>query len=424
MTDATELTLEDDAFLPSSTDEPAMTPFAELSRLMVVAIRTDRGNSLMWTAQTEPNGPWSGNWAAINDKPYDRLATGCTHDGRVALVAQTEGINPDIEYIAETPNSTDDKHWIAPVSLGMPSGVTQVSQLGMTVNAGGRIAAFAVADRTVYWAFQNPDKVVETTVEQIPPGQSEPIKVTVYESAPPDKPWSDWQALPGSDVASLVVTNNAGGRVMLIANIGPEGQEALAVNQQKVDNAFDISNWTGWTTITDETSGTPGGVPAAVLDRQDAVNIFMIGDETNIMQIRQDPPGSETWSGWARMGVLDGAMVSVSASFNAANHVVLLAADDEGRLYGNLQIDSHFQHWLGWEKVGKVPGLGAAAMNYSADGRLMYAQQDGGSGGLQALPQYTIDSSSWSAGWTVLATGGVGAFGIIRDLTPPTATPT
>ena len=421
MSDAAEHEIEEGAFIPTPDDQP-LTPFAELSRLMVVGIDSKNGNRLVWKAQTEPNGPWSADWVPISDAPYDNLATGRTHDGRVAMVAQSQGINPSIEYIVETldqPNHTQT--WDPPVSLGMPTGVTSVTQLGMTVNAAGRVAVFALTTNGVFWAFQNPDQIVEKTVKEVPPGQTEPITVTVHMAEPPETPWSDWQLLKGPDINTIRVANNSDGRVILVGSDGASGEEALYVNQQKVENAFTPESWTGWSKITDDDSGVPVSVPTVVLDREGAVNIFVVGDKTNIMQLRQDPPGTLTWSSWARVGVLDGKMSGVVASFNAVEHIVLMAYDEDCCLYSNQQIDSLFQHWLGWQKIGTVPGLGISSLDYSADGRLMHFQQTTLSGELFMLPQFTIDSSSWNAGWVSLCDGGLGVYGVVRDLTPPAA---
>ncbi|MEQ8827652.1 MAG: hypothetical protein RIC82_07745, partial [Parvibaculum sp.] len=89
MSDAvrTEIELEEGAFLPSG--EPTLTPFAEISRLMLLGIDANQGNKILWTAQTRPNGPWNKIYEPVNDNAYLVLGTGLTMDGRVAMAAVT-----------------------------------------------------------------------------------------------------------------------------------------------------------------------------------------------------------------------------------------------------------------------------------------------------------------------------------------------
>ncbi|MCA1299081.1 hypothetical protein [Stappia indica] len=422
MSDAerTEIELEEDAFLPQGA--PAETPFAELSRLMVIAIDVNAGDTLSWNAQPAPNGAWTTQWTRINDTAYSVLASGATLDGRVAMVAQTKA-STDVQYIDEAPAAPDGvQRWNAPVSLGLPAGCGGFAQLAMTVNAGGRVAVFGVDDATgaVWWIYQNPDRIVERTIEQVPPGQTDPITITVHEAAPPETPWSDWQSL-GTDtpVSRITLGNNADGRV-LIAAIGPEAEDKqVYVNQQKTDVSLKVTDWTGWQRLDTSASGGATSAPAVVLDKEGAVNIFMIGALAQVVQIRQQPPGEATWSTWARLGMTGVPLVALTASFNAASRLVLVAIDENKGVHGNVQIDPLFQQWIGWEQIGVASGFGEIAMDYNADGRLTLFQRVDANADLQCLSQYTVDSTSWEAGWDTLAQGGIGSFGVVRDLTPP-----
>lgn len=423
MSDAerTEIDLEDDAVLPGDGD-PEITPFAELSRLMVIGIDVNQGNKLLWTAQTEPNGPWSGKWAAINDTAYIVLGTGSTTDGRVALAAQTKDAPLAVHYIDEAPQGPDgQERWNAPVNLGMPDGLAGFHQLAMTRDADGRIEIFGVDDSggNVWWIYQNPPKIVEKTEKIIPPGQTEPIEVHVMVPEPPDKPWSDWTPLPGQHVSRMTVTNNADGRVMLIA-MGQDPQDrAVYVSQQKTGKALTAADWTGWVRIDNAMSGGAGSVPTAALDRQGAVNIFMVGSLAEVVQIRQDPPGGESWSEWVRPGMTGGVIFNVVAAIDGDDHIALMSVGEHEELYFNQQIDSLFQQWTGWQQVGKVPGFGLAGMDYNADGALTFFQSNSRENSLYYVDQFTIDSTSWSAGWAMLVDNGIFTYGVVRDLTPP-----
>ncbi|WP_349362433.1 MAG: hypothetical protein ABL307_08575 [Roseitalea porphyridii] len=419
----TEIALEDEAFLPDGETDETETPFAELSRLMVVAIDSGQDDKLVWTAQTGPNGPWSGTWATISDTAYLVMATGVTTDGRVAIAAQT-ATDPAVHYIDEAPQGPGGaERWNAPVDLGLPEGVDGLVQLVMTRDAGGRIEIFGVdgTDGTVWFIYQNPDRIVDKTEQIIPPGQSEPVTVHVKVPEPPEQPWSAWQALTGDGIGRLTIVNNADGRIMLVATGSNPDATPVYVNQQTQPVALTAAQWSGWTRIDDAASGTAGSQPAAVLDREGAVNIFMVGDLAQVVQIRQDPPGGKQWSAWARPGMTGTVMFNVTAAFDGNGLIVLAGIGEHGELFTNLQVDALRQQWLGWQQVGKVPGFGLLMMDYNADGRLALFQSDSRARSLSFVDQYTVDSTSWNAGFTQLAAEGIVTYGVVRDLTPPGA---
>ena len=160
MTEAprTEIELEEDTALPGA--ERSETPFAELSRLMVVGIDGDIGNTLAWRAQVSPNGPWSSDWTAVTDGSYATLGAGLTADGRVAIAAERQD-HTAIDFIDEAGDGAGPvQSWNAPVSLGMPTGVSQIHQICLIGDAAGRISVFALASTgDLWWIQQNPDTV-------------------------------------------------------------------------------------------------------------------------------------------------------------------------------------------------------------------------------------------------------------------------
>ena len=117
-------------------------------------------------------------------------------------------------YIDEKANA-DPQAWNATVSLGKPAGVKAFAYLAMAVDADARVEVFGTArtDGTIWWKYQNPNRIVQKTVTITPPGTNTPITVTVNEIEPPQTPWSDWmqlrasrtdQALRNADGASSV----------------------------------------------------------------------------------------------------------------------------------------------------------------------------------------------------------------------------
>lgn len=422
MSDAarTEIDLHEDAILPAN--NPEITPFAELSRLMVIGLDVNQGNKALWTAQTEPNGPWSGIWTAINDNAYLVLGTGSTTDGRVAMVAQTKNAPLKVHYIDEAPQGPGGtERWNAPVNLGMPDGLAGFHQFEMTRDADGRIEIFGVDDSggNVWWIYQNPPKIVDKTEQVTPPGATEPITVHVKVAEPPDNPWSDWIPLAGQHVSGITVSNNADGRVVVIGLGQDPKDRGVYVNQEKTGTSLAPGDWTGWVRIDNAMSGGAGSLPTAVLDKQGAVNIFMVGNLAEVVQTRQQPPGGDTWTEWVRPGMTGSVLFNVTSAIDGDGHISLMAVGEHAQLFYNQQLVSLTQQWSGWEQVGKVEDFGAIAMDYNADGRLTYFQGMSKTNSLKIVSQYVIDSTSWSAGWTMLADNGIFTYGVVRDLTPP-----
>tara|TARA_R110002020_G_scaffold40118_2_gene118665 strand:+ start:10384 stop:11661 length:1278 start_codon:yes stop_codon:yes gene_type:complete len=415
-----EIDLHENAILPAR--NPEVTPFAEMSRLMMIGIDANQQNNLLWTAQTEPNGPWSGTWDVINKTSYIVLATGSTTDGRVALAAQTKSSPLAVHYIDEAAQGAGgEERWNEPISLGMPEGLAGFVQLEMVRDADGRIEIFGVDDSggNVWWIYQNPPKIVDKTEQVTPPGSTTPITVHVQEAEPPDTPWSAWIALPGQTVSRLTVSNDATGRITLIGTgQNPKAVEVYVISQSK-GTSLATADWSGWTRIDNANSGTAGSRPTAVLDNEGAINIFMVGSQADVVQIRQQLSGGPGWSEWYRPGMTGKALVNVTSAFAGNGQIVLVALDENLGLHANYQYDALFQQWSGWQQIGVAPDFGLTAMDYNADGSLAYFQGETKINGVKMISQATMDSTSWTAGWTMLADNGIFTYGIVRDLTPP-----
>ncbi|MBC01231.1 MAG: hypothetical protein CML67_17000 [Rhodobacteraceae bacterium] len=424
MTEAprTEIELEEDTALPGA--ERSETPFAELSRLMVVGIDGDIGNTLAWRAQVSPNGPWSSDWTAVTDGSYATLGAGLTADGRVAIAAERQD-HTAIDFIDEAGDGAGPvQSWNAPVSLGMPTGVSQIHQICLIGDAAGRISVFALASTgDLWWIQQNPDTVVEETIQITPPGASEPITITVPVAQAPAQVWGNWQSFGSEKLAFFRAASNADGRILLVGVESDPNSRKVLVNQQTKPLTLTPEEWTGWTRIDNAASGPGTLTPTAVLDREGALNIFMIGKDDDVVQIRQQPPGALTWSPWIRPGMVDKTLVNLTSAFDASGNVVLVAQDENKAVYANQQIDAIFQQWRGWQKIGISQGFGEADMNYSADGRLFYFQGSSSDGTIACLAEATLEATSWEAGWTQLAGSGFQKpFQVVRDLTPPSST--
>lgn len=421
MSDAarTEQKLEEGAFLPGDD----FTPFAEFSRLMLVGIDSGQHNHILWTAQTTPNGPWDRKYAPVNTEfSYTVLGTGSTTDGRVAMVAQTRTSPVVVHYIDEAPDAPScEERWNAPVDLGLPAGVAGFDELAMIRDADGRVEVFGVdgGSGEVWWIYQNPPKIVERTEHIIPPGSTTPITVHVKVPVAPDTPWSTWTSLPGDGVAQLTVADEADGRITIIGTGRTPSAAAVYVNSQTKGTALTPADWTGWSRIDDAASGTAGSKPTAVLDPEGFLNIFMVGAGAEIVQTRQTKPNSQQWSEWYRPGMIGKTLVNATAGFDGDGDVVLVALDEKLGLHANYQADALNQIWSGWQQIGVAPGFGLVAIDFNADGSLTYFQGESKINGIKFITQVAPDSTSWTAGWTMLADNGMITYGIVRDLTPP-----
>lgn len=415
-----------DAISSQDDNNPAVVdasppPFFELSRLMVVAIDSDQDNKLVWKAQEEPNGIWGGAWTPINDNAYLLLGTGSTTDGRVAMVAQTRE-NQTVHYIDEAEQGPNgEQRWNAPVDLGLPDGNTPFVQLVMTRDADGRIEIFGVDGQAgkTWWIYQNPPKIVEKTEKIIPPGQTEPIEVHVMVPEPPDKPWSDWQSLPGVGAGRLSIGNNADGRIVLVATGQEPDGKLVYVTQQKVAKALAPDDWTEWTRIDTPVTGPAADQPSVALDSDGTVNIFMVCQYAQIAQLRQSTPGALSWGSWIRPGMTDKNLVNQTSAIDGDGHLILLAVDEDQGLQANFQESALFQVWTGWRKIGVTPGFGLLGTDYNADGRVSFFITNNKNNSLHMLTQSVLNSTSWDAGFSLLADQGLFTYGVVRDLTPP-----
>src|SRR5262249_2783338 len=155
-------------------------------------------------------------------------------------------------YIDEKPNTLSEE-WNTPVSLGTPSGSPAgFNFLAMAFDADGRVEVFGTGNNdTIWWKYQNPNRIVSKTITITPPGTDTPMTITVNEVAPPLTPWSDWFQIPGQ-LRPIKALRNADGRIILFG-INRDGH--LYRNEQKVARALQPSDWAGWVQMDTPGSG-------------------------------------------------------------------------------------------------------------------------------------------------------------------------
>lgn len=394
--------------------------FFEKSRLMVVAINNN--GQLVYKAQTLPNGSWEADWTPIFSRStFAIMAAGLARDGRVAVVAQT-GAGPDVQYFIESDASSGGtESWDPPINLGYPTGVHKLTQLVFARDQVGLTSIFGLAQETgqVWWIRQNPDRLVTKQVTITPPGTENPITIEVQELVPPEQPWSEWQQLGTRGFAALIYASDADGRIALAGttpNSGPN-PNTIWFSQQKNAPGGSPSDWTPWTRIDQGTGGVVS--PAMRADRQGILSIFGITN-VDVAQRRQSGSASDAFGPWVRPGMTGKVILTLTCGLSADDGIVVVAQDEDGRLYCNEMIDSAYQIWRGWQQIAVSPGIGPLALEYNADGRLtLFLQQGLNPQTLSCISQAVGNSTAWEANWTTLSTTGLFRYVVVRDLTPP-----
>jgi hypothetical protein len=397
---------------------PEGQAFFELSRLMVVAIKASN-SQLVFRAQTKPNGPWEADWAPVDTtQTYGVMTAGITGDGRVAVVGRSVGSNT-VLYIDEAADAVNVQRWNKPVDLGKPQNAI-LTWLSMAVDAGGRLEIFGTdANNGIWWKYQNPDRIVQKTIQVTPPGTQNPITVTVDEIAPPLTPWSDWIQLPGG-LSQIRAQRLADGRLILFG-INPAGN--LYRSEQKVAQALQPGDWTGWVQMDDNVTGTFWNM-ASILDRAGAANLFALSKGGQVLHARQSPPCCPTWAPWSTPGLIREGVQSFAVAISGNDDLLLAATDGSKWHNAKRQLDVETQEWSAWIPFSGTDYPTALALDYNADGRLTYFSHwllaPPSFGGLWCVSQIAFDSTEWELAWTQLAPGDIRQYAVVRDVTPPT----
>lgn len=395
---------------------PPGAKFFELSSLMVIAI--DGDGKLVQKAQNGPNGPWAKTWSPIAPGTYAIMATGLTRDGRVAVVAQPSG-GPQLVFITEDANQVGPiENWNQPVNIGAVPGASGYQSMSMARDADGLIEIFVVtANGQIWWIRENPPKLIDKKVTVTPPGTDKPITVTVQELAPPDKPWSDWQQIPGSVVA-ISAKRQGDGRIVLF---GINSGLNLYRCQQSVARTTAVGQWTPWVMMNTPTTGTFVAM-APVLGPGGGLNFFGLTSNGQVVHTRQQPAGSDSWTPWATPGFSRTPIYTLASGIQGDNDIVLVGSDRSFVHQFNAQNSARTQNWTGWRDFSNSDSNVEFKLDYNADGRLMlfsHATRSPAEGGLWTKRQTGLDSTEWDLDWDQLADGGIRRFSVVRDLTPP-----
>jgi hypothetical protein len=396
--------------------------FFENSRLMAIAINATNHN-LIYRAQSKPNGPWVTDWAWINNTyQYDAMVAGLARDGRVVVLGQVSATPTVHFYIEALDDVGSSPAWDAPVNLGLPSGVPGFSQLVTCRGNDGRVHVFGIAKDTgnVWWIYENPDRIIQETKKVTPPGQKEPIEVTVNVEAPPLTPWSNWQGLAARQLQVMTAANNGDGTIALAGTAFDNATQHIFYTRQKTVDARQPSDWISWLDMTQ--SRLDASSPALRLDQVGSLNVFGIGAGSDVVQTHQVPASSDSFLPWANPFMVGATILEIATGIDGDGHIVAVAQDDQKAIHANTMLDAATQQWSGWQQIATVAYAGPMTLDYNADGRLTLFMREGtGPQRLLCKSQIAFNSSSWEATWTVLSKSALSRYGIVRDLTPPSA---
>jgi hypothetical protein len=285
----------------------------------------------------------------------------------------------------------------------------------------GKVQVFGLAKDTgyVWWIYENPDRIIQETKEVTPPGQKEPMEVTVDVEAPPLVPWSNWQQLAPRQLQVMTAANNGDGTIALAGSaFDKNAAPHIFYTRQKAADAAKPGDWIAWL---DMTRGLPdANSPALRLDPFGSLNVFGIGAGNDVIQTHQVPAGSDSFLPWAYPFMVGGVILEIATGIDGDGNIVAVAQDDQKAIHANTMFDAETQQWSGWQQIGTAPYAGPMTLDYNADGRLtLFLRERTGPQRLWCKSQIAFNSSSWEATWTLLSKSAVSRYGIVRDLTPP-----
>jgi hypothetical protein len=391
-------------------------------KLLVAGV--DSNMNLVTIDQTEPNGPFATNWTPIGSGTYAPImATGTTLDGRIAIIAP-DFTSHHIMYIAEALDASQGR-WAAPEDLGLPPGVSNLGTLALVRGVNGLDNIFGATNedgnKSIWWKYRNPPKIVTKEIEVTPPGSQTPIKVTVQETEPPDQPWSDWININGAlegTLRGLKACNNADGRIVLT---GIYTNAIPWVRQQKAADPFNPEDWGDWQVPGAPVTESSGALQPA-LDMDGRVSVFA-STNNGLLRSRQTAPGADSWTAWSAPGLINDNIQKHAVSIDGDGGLTVAALNyppkgESAFIYATQQVDNAaFAQWTGWQWIAMISNANEIALNFGADGRLFLFAYDYNAAKLSVIEQVALNATEWTVFWTELSSH-LRCFGVAQDLTP------
>ena len=261
--------------------------------------------------------------------------------------------------------------------------------------------------------------VVTKKVKVTPPGSNKPIIVTVQETEPPKKPWSDWINITGNlqgYLSHLRATNNADGRIVLS---GIYFNYIPWVSQQKSDNPFDQESWTDWVTP-DGNGYKNAALTTPILDKTGNVSIIQTSNE-GLLRSRQTESGAGVWGPYSSPGFINDNLLNHASSIDADCHLAIAVLNNPAPAHKNFiyftqQTNAENNQWTTWEILAMVDRATSLEMSYNANGSLTLFVFDDKTGDLFTLSQINADSTEWYQFPTQIGKN-IKSFAVTRDLT-------
>ncbi|KZM49023.1 hypothetical protein [Labrenzia sp. OB1] len=383
-------------------------------RIFVAGISPD--GELEYKDQKSENGPFYNYFTRLTQSKYttDHLDASVTQEGYVALLAQDAQSN-DLVYIHESRLPDPPERFADALVLGKPDGVTGFADTALINGLTGRQNVFATssaAGNTLWWKFQNVNRIIEETVTVVPPGTETPIEITVPVEVPPEKPWSEWQQIPGT-LATLSPVQNADGRIIMF---GMDSEAVPYMNFQSSDRPFVPEGWEGWQDIRGGLTGFEQLV--GCVDGNALVHLFARIGSSIYMKVQKEV-SSNTFSEWALFASFSAPVHTMTVAVSSNDGLYLAAQVGSGPnipVYGSYQTGGSDDNWSAPRIIAHVMSDSTLILQPNADETLSLFALESSSGNTFYLNQLSLDL--WSAVWRSLGENPLSVIALTQDITP------
>jgi hypothetical protein len=370
---------------------------------------------LQYKDQTTENGPFDATFTRLTEATYrtGHLNASVTQDGYVALLAQ-DAQSGNLTYIHESRDENATNRFAGAVDLGRPDSVDDLVDTALINGLTGRQNVFltsAAAGNAIWWKYQNPNRIVQETISVVPPGTETPIEITVPVEVPPDKPWSDWQQIPGG-ICTLTPVQNADGRIIL-TGINAEGVPYL--NIQTSDRPSLPEHWQGWQDISGGLTGFQQ--LAACIDGNALVHLFASIGSKIYLKV-QTHVSSDTFTDWGLFASFSEPVHSMTVGVSANDGLYLAAQVGSGAdspVYGAYQTGGADNNWSSPRIIAHVANDSTLVLQPNANTNLSMFALEESSGNASYLNQLSLHC--WSAVWQPLG-GALASIALTQDITP------
>lgn len=387
------------------------------SNFRIFFAAVSEGGTLQYKDQSGENGPFDADFTQIARTSFatGHLNASSTQEGYVALLAQ-QAEGGALTYFRESRDADSGTRFAPPVDLGLPEGVSGVTDTALINGITGRQNVFVTASdagNAIWWKYQNVNTVVEETVTVVPPGTETPIEITVPVEIPPSQPWGDWQQLDGS-LVSLSPVQNADGRIILA---GLDADAVPYLNFQSSDRPLLPEGWLGWQDISGGLTGFQElacGIGADAL-----VHIFASIGSKIYLRVQEDVSSTRfsDWSLFASFADPVGSMALCVGPNSGLYLVAQVGSGADSPVYGAHQTGGADSDWSAPAIIAHVANDSTLMLQPNANTRLSLFALETATGAASYIDQQT--RGTWSAVWTPLGSS-LAQIGLTQDISANT----